>query len=133
MKFPLLIITFFVCTALTGCSDYRDGQYVEVDQEKQEMTSKKPSLEANVTVNGDTALVSVKTSMKISGKMFGKERKAGEGHIHMYLDDGEKQPITFSPVKLEDLSKGEHQLKLSLHNNDHTPYDVTKTITFTVN
>ncbi|WP_166241629.1 hypothetical protein [Paenibacillus turpanensis] len=91
----------------------------------------KPTLEVNVTVEGNQATVQIETDLNIENNL-GKERRKGEGHIHMYVDSGEKQSVVSKRVVLTELSKGEHSVKVSLHNNDHTPYDVTDSVAFEV-
>lgn len=59
-------------------------------------------------------------------------RESGEGHVHMYLDNGEKIGVKEGQKVFTDLAKGKHTLKVSLHNNDHTPYDVTNTFEFEI-
>jgi len=92
----------------------------------------KPSLDVQWKVEGRTLFAEIITDMHISPEHFGQARKTGEGHIHLYLDDGEKIVATYSHIELKDLPSGAHTLKVSLHNNDHTPYDVTKTIQFDI-
>lgn len=133
MKMSSFIISFLFCLILAACSDKHENHFVEVDSTNNETNIKKPALEAEVKVDGNSALIYVNTTMEISKKMYGKKKKDGQGHIHMYVDNGEKQAITVSPVRLENLTKGNHKVKISLHNNDHTPYDVTETISFIIN
>jgi hypothetical protein len=47
--------------------------------------------------------------------------KAGEGHYHIYINDGLVGPYTDTMVTLSDLPAGDHVLKVMLVNNDHTP------------
>jgi hypothetical protein len=130
MKKIFFYITFILTLTLVACSDTDKGEFVEVDSKNTGTESEKPSLTAKVEVDGNNALVY--TNLEISKKEYGKEKKHGQGHIHMYVDDGEKQGITATPVKLENLTIGSHKVKISLHNNDHTPYDVTKIINFAI-
>jgi hypothetical protein len=132
MKKIFFYITFILTLTLVACSDTDKGEFVEVDSKNTGTESEKPSLTAKVEVDGNNALVYVDTNLEISKKEYGKEKKHGQGHIHMYVDDGEKQGITATPVKLENLTIGSHKVKISLHNNDHTPYDVTKIINFAI-
>jgi hypothetical protein len=98
-----------------------------------ETTVKKPSLELTVDVSGHTATINFKTDLTISSQHYGKERVPGEGHIHMFVDDdGEKKVITENKYVLKDLTVGNHTVKVSLHNNDHTPYNVSKSVEFEV-
>lgn len=92
----------------------------------------KPTLDVEWTVEGNKLMIDVTTDMHISPEHYGQARKDGEGHIHMYLDDGEKIVATEGHKEFPDLPSGSHTLKISLHNNDHTPYDVTKTIEFDI-
>lgn len=92
----------------------------------------KPTLDIQWKVEGKTLIVDIATDMHISSEHAGQARKHGEGHIHMYLDNGEKTVLTENRTEFPNLPSGSHTLKISLHNNDHTPYDVTKTIKFDI-
>jgi hypothetical protein len=92
----------------------------------------KPSLALSVDVSGQTATIHFTTDLHISAEHYGKERVPGEGHIHLFLDDGEKKVITENTTVLKDLSVGKHNVKVSLHNNDHTPYNVSQSSDFEV-
>lgn len=91
-----------------------------------------PTLEVSAVVNGDAVTLQMTTDLKISKEHYDHQRVEGEGHIHISLDKGEKIVVTDKQKVLDHLSKGPHEVKVSLHNNDHTPYDVSKTITFDV-
>jgi hypothetical protein len=130
MKYVKYITVVLFAILLAACGN--DQGLSEVASEKEEHAEHKPFLEASAEVKGRNALIKVKTDMEISKKKFGKQRKHGQGHIHMYVDQGEKQGVTSSPILLENLSSGKHEVKISLHNNDHTPYDVTENLTFTI-
>jgi hypothetical protein len=115
------------CLLLTACSSgttVTTGAAAEQEQ--------KPSLDVKLTVTGNQVTVKVDTDIQISEEHYGKARKKGEGHIHMYLDDGEKIGVTEEKKVFKDLAPGKHTIKMSLHNNDHTPYDVTKSIDFDI-
>jgi hypothetical protein len=92
----------------------------------------KPTLDVKVQVHGNEATVNVFTDLHISPEHYGLARKDGEGHIHMYLDNGDKVGVKEAKKVFPNLSVGQHTIKVSLHNNDHTPYDVTKTVDFEV-
>jgi hypothetical protein len=94
--------------------------------------TKKPSLTLSYDVSGHTASIQINTDLTISVEHSGKERVPGEGHAHLFLDDGEKKVITDHKAVLKDLSVGKHNVKVSLHNNDHTPYNVSQSIDFEV-
>ncbi|MFD0697004.1 hypothetical protein ACFQZT_23320 [Paenibacillus sp. GCM10027628] len=91
-----------------------------------------PTLDVSANVNGDTATIQITTDLILSKEHYDQERKQGEGHIHYSVDDGDKQILIDTKKVLDHLSKGPHSVKVSLHNNDHTPYDVSKTISFEV-
>lgn len=91
-----------------------------------------PTLEVSAVVNGDAVTLTMTTDLKISKEHYDQQRVEGEGHVHISLDKGEKIVVTDKQKVLDHLSKGPHEVKVSLHNNDHTPYDVSKTITFDV-
>jgi hypothetical protein len=110
---------------ITACSSKKTAAPAET-------TVKKPSLELTVDVSGNTATVNFKTDLIISPQHYGKERVPGEGHMHLFLDDGEKQGITADKFVLKDLAVGKHTIKVSLHNNDHSPYNVSQTKDFEV-
>ncbi|TXK71806.1 hypothetical protein [Paenibacillus sp. N3.4] len=91
-----------------------------------------PTLEVNATVNGDNLNLAFTTDMIVSKEHYDHEKKQGEGHFHVALDQGEKITVTAKQQMFEHLSKGTHIVKVSLHNNDHTPYDVSKTVNFEI-
>jgi hypothetical protein len=92
----------------------------------------KPTLGVSMDVLGNQIKVFVDTDMRIAADRYGGARKSGEGHIHMYLDDGEKIGVKEAETVIRDVTPGKHTLKVSLHNNDHTPYDVTQKVTFEI-
>lgn len=126
---PYLFVIFLSCILLTACSSKKVSEIPDVKSANQ---AKKPSLEVELNTTGNQVTVKVNTDLAISKEHYGKERKSGEGHIHVYLDNGEKIAVTDEPPVFKDLTPGSHSLRVSLHNNDHTPYDVTKTIEFEI-
>lgn len=92
----------------------------------------KPTLEVKLDIQGDIVTTYVTTDLHISPEHYGQARVDGEGHIHMYLDGGEKVGVKAPKYVFPPIEKGDHTLKVSLHNNDHTPYDVTQTLKFTI-
>jgi hypothetical protein len=125
MKAIYLILA--CCLILTACGSKKtDHSTMAMDN------NGKPTMDVKTVVTGNEFSVDVVTSMKISPEHYGMARVTGEGHIHMYLDNGEKIGVKEGHKVFKDLASGHHTLKISLHNNDHTPYDVTKTIDFDV-
>jgi hypothetical protein len=125
MKVFYLILA--CCLVLTACGSNK------TDHSTMAMApNEKPTMDVKTVVTGNELSVDIVTSMKISTEHYGMARETGEGHIHMYLDNGEKIGVQEGHKVFKDLPSGRHTLKISLHNNDHTPYDVTKTIEFDV-
>lgn len=115
------------CLILTAC-----GNGAKSNSNDNAHAAHKPTLDVKLNVTGNQVTVTVDTDMTISPEHYGKGRKAGEGHIHMYLDDQNKISVTEGQHVFSDLATGKHKLKVSLHNNDHTPYDVTETYDFDI-
>jgi PBP1b-binding outer membrane lipoprotein LpoB len=92
----------------------------------------KPTLSVKTEVSGSSVTLQIETDLKLAPDNVGKARKAGEGHIHVSLDGGEKITVSQHTHTLKDLSKGPHKLNVSLHNNDHTPYEVGQALDFEV-
>jgi hypothetical protein len=118
-------ILALVVLLITSCSSKKATAPAET-------TGKKPSLEVTVDVSGRTATARLKTDLIINPEHLGKARVDGEGHYHISWDDKEKQTISDNQQVVNDLSVGKHNVKVSLHNNDHTPYNVSKSIDFEV-
>lgn len=92
----------------------------------------KPTLVMRIETSGSTATIFLDTNLKIAKDHVGMGRKSGEGHAHLYVDDGEKITVKSNKYTIENLAPGKHKVKLSLHNNDHTPYDVSKQVEFDI-
>lgn len=121
-----LLAVIAACLLFTGCSSAGTAQTGAAAHDH------KPELDVKLAISGSQVTVTIASDMHISPEHLGQARKQGEGHIHIYLDNGEKIVATTGEQVLKDLDKGPHTLKVSLHNNDHTPYDVTKTIDFEI-
>jgi len=59
--------------------------------------------------------------LMLNSSAIGMENMVGEGHYHILINDVLIGPYTDTMVSLEGLPAGDHILKVSLHNNDHTP------------
>lgn len=121
-----LLLAFAACLIFAGCSTGGSAQTGAAAHDH------KPTLDVKLDISGRQITVKVISDMRISAEHVGQTRAQGEGHIHMYLDDGEKTIVTGGEQTFKDLAPGTHTLKISLHNNDHTPYDVTKTMNFEI-
>ncbi|QGQ94244.1 hypothetical protein EHS13_04640 [Paenibacillus psychroresistens] len=129
MKVMYLILA--CCLVLTACGSKK--KEMEMDHSTMVMDANhKPTMEVKTEVKGTELDVDVTTNMMISPEHYGMARENGEGHIHMYLDNGEKIGVKEGHKVFKDLKPGPHILKISLHNNDHTPYDVTQTVEFDI-
>ncbi|GGA07904.1 hypothetical protein GCM10008018_62010 [Paenibacillus marchantiophytorum] len=113
-----------VALLISGCGSTKSNKTTE--------SVYKPTLDASIEINGDTATLKLTTDLKLSREHYDQVRKEGEGHVHLSFDKGEKEILTEKVKVYEHVSKGQHEIKVSLHNNDHTPYDVSKTVTFEV-
>lgn len=120
----LLIVS---CLILTACSTTKTNSGASQQHE-----GHKPTMDVTWKVSGNQITVKVDTDLHISPEHYGQARQDGEGHIHMYLDNGEKIGVKSGEKVFPNLKPGIHTLKVSLHNNDHTPYDVTKTFDFEI-
>ena len=119
-----------VIILLAGCSQ---NTMSELNMPEPAEHIVKPNLDVQIETSGRTATITVITDMLIMEEHIGKARKPGEGHIHLYVDKENKITVKSEKYIIEDLEPGKHVVKVSLHNNDHTPYDVAKKIEFEIN
>lgn len=57
----------------------------------------------------------------------------GEGHFHVWIDDGNEQRGAKTTFTFENVAPGQHTVRAELHKGDHSLYlDTTKTVTFTL-
>jgi hypothetical protein len=96
--------------------------------------SDQPTLHMRVDVKSNSAIVHFDTTrFKISPEHYSQAHVPGEGHIHLFLDGNPtKIAVKENTYQLKDLAKGKHQLKASLHTNNHQPYNVEDTIEFEI-
>lgn len=88
-----------------------------------------------ITTDGETA--DVKVTLGTIGLIIknpGGKAKAGEGHFHIWIDDGKSTVVASKTYTLQNIQLGEHTLNVELVNNDHTSYipKIMKTAAFTV-
>lgn len=128
-----LYLILACCLILTACSSKQTEMEAGMDHSSMSMDADhKPTMDVKTVITGTELAIDITTDMMISADNYGKAREMGEGHIHMYLDNGEKIGVKEGHKVFKDLTVGHHILKVSLHNNDHTPYDVTQTIEFDI-
>jgi hypothetical protein len=125
----MTLAAIFVIGLLAGCSQ---NAMSELNMPEPAEHFHKPDLDVQIETSGRTATITVTTDMIITEENIGKARKTGEGHIHLYIDNGKKIALISDKYIVEDLEPGMHKVKISLHNNDHTPYDVAKQLEFEI-
>jgi hypothetical protein len=120
-KHPLLITLLIL---LTACGFKSDDEFHVIDESEMSQTENKPELNIDVEIINNQAILIVDTNLRISEENYGGQMKQGEGHIHVYVNNGKKQAITAFRYILKDVKPGHNVVRVSLHNNDHTPYGV---------
>lgn len=125
----MTLAAIFAIVWLAGCSQ---NTMSELNMPEPAEHIDKPDLDVQIETSGRTATITVTTDMTITKENIGKARKPGEGHIHLYVDNGKKISVISDKYIVEDLEPGMHKVKISLHNNDHTPYDVAKQLEFEI-
>lgn len=76
-------------------------------------------------VNGDLVVEAKISGFILDQEAIGKAKVEGRGHWHLYIDDKlagftAADTITVSQDKLAEFSSGIHEIKIELHNNDHS-------------
>jgi hypothetical protein len=120
-KLNLLI---FILLLLTACNAHSGEEFEVIDETNTSIKESRPELDIKIKVVENQAILFVDTDLLISKVHYGKERKEGEGHVHVYVNNGEKQAITTFRYVLKGVKPGKNIVRVSLHNNDHTPYGV---------
>lgn len=84
-----------------------------------------PALDVNYTLEQDDLRLQLTVRhFSFSLENMGKENKAGEGHVHLYLD-GKKVAKIFEPTYvLQDIPPGKHEVMVELAHNNHDSYGV---------
>lgn len=69
--------------------------------------------------------INIKTSnFEFSPENVNSEHVLGEGHAHLYIDDIKITRVYSNWYHIPELSKGEHNIKVTLNSNDHRDYTV---------
>ncbi|NEW08795.1 hypothetical protein GK047_22625 [Paenibacillus sp. SYP-B3998] len=117
-------------TGLTGVSKVTStvAQPSKESSIKTAPAGTKPSIDAQINLDGRNATISYKTSnFQLSTDHMDKKNVQGEGHLHLYVDGKQKAMLgTNAPVKLTNLTAGKHEIKLELQQNDHSDTNVEK-------
>lgn len=81
---------------------------------------------AGQTVSGPLDVRAQVTNFTLDGTKIGTPPQAGIGHWHVYVDNkyaglSVSDVVTIPNDALPDIAAGQHEIKVQLHNNDHTP------------
>jgi hypothetical protein len=126
-KWFLILTTLLLL--LTACG--ANGEQFTILKENNTLAQEvKPELKIDVRIVKGKAILFVNTDLIVSQDHYGKALKQGEGHIHVYVNNGAKQGVAELPYELKDVKQGVNLIRVSLHNNDHTPYGVYETLEF---
>ncbi len=118
---------------LTACNTQSHNDFEVVEEGTSSNQEKKPSLHAELKKQDGKVFLYVETDLVVSKENYGAKKINGQGHIHVYVNNGEKQGVTIFPHELKNLEEGTNHIKVSLHNNDHTPYGVSETLEIEMN
>ncbi|RFU63755.1 hypothetical protein [Peribacillus glennii] len=119
-----------VLLLITACNTHAHERLEVIEENAAKKKQYKPKLDVKVEVEGHKAILFIDTDLRISKDKYGGEKKEKEGHIHVYVNNGQKQGVTQLRIELKDVKKGSNEVRVSLHNNDHTPYGVFRTVNF---
>jgi len=91
-------------------------------------------VDANAKAQKKAATVEVKvTGIKLVDPAAAKEKpKAGQGHLHYQLDSDPIIATTATKLSFHELPPGQHQVKVMLAANDHSPLGPEQTLTVVV-
>lgn len=113
---------------LTACNTHTSHDFEVVDENSSKNKEDKPTLHTELEKKEGKVFLTIETDLVVSKENYGSKKINGQGHIHVYVNNGEKQGVTSFPHELTNLKPGSNQVKVSLHNNDHTPYGVSETL-----
>lgn len=90
--------------------------------------------EAGAVIRGDTLDLAIELDGATLSDVATTDLQPDEGHLHVLLDDQLVSMTSGLKQSLEDLSPGEHLLKVEFVANDHAPFDprVISAVSFTV-
>ncbi len=61
------------------------------------------------------------TGFVLDAPAIGNAPEQGRGHVHVDVDGSNYAASAADSIAMTDLLKGNHTIRVSLHNNDHTP------------
>ena len=136
------VITLLAVVALAflvSCGkDGEDAQAPEQEQETAEATSSGPKVKVNADKThavqpGDEITLTIEVSgFTLDPAKMDQANEDGVGHYRVYLDNASGEDYlaqgannTMKITIPETITDGSHDLRVVLHNNDHTPLDPT--------
>lgn len=90
-----------------------------------EATVATPTISITEPVDGDTVETSFDVAVEIENFTLAPDKveganAEGEGHYHVWVDGEYVSPGVAETTTLADIAAGEHEVMVSLQNNDHT-------------
>jgi hypothetical protein len=138
MKKGILGCLFFALWILTGCGQADETQQdngLKVNAAETAMSEQPtPTLDLIVEMmDGRAKVLLITGNFRFAPDKTNQKPVFGEGHAHLWLNGQVKHTtITEEEVVLNHLPPGEHKLSIALHHNNHSPYEVEKTVIFTI-
>jgi hypothetical protein len=81
----------------------------------------KMPMDGHIQYTDDLMVEVMIENFTMNASAIGMDNMPGEGHYHIYINDGLVGPYTDLMVLIEDLPDGMHMMKVELVNNDHSP------------
>lgn len=142
MRKMILVLLVLGIVLLSGCFEQQPSQTANnttVENKtapvvQPSFTIVAPEENEQITVDGKSGSVSLILSTKNLVLRSGGEKKIGEGHFLVSLDDNEPIELYEKTYTFEDVPEGDHIITVELVHNDGTHYTprITKTVKFTV-
>ena len=133
------VITLLAAVALTlvvSCG--KDGEQAKAPDQKQDTTTAGPTVKVNADKThavqpGDEITLTIEVSgFTLDPAKMDQANEEGVGHYRVYLDNASGQDYlaqgadnTLKITVPETITDGSHDIRVVLHNNDHTPLDPT--------
>ena len=133
LLFPLLLLPYYKLSAIkyknrtAHAREFTTMDMAMADDEHMHMPIEVPdnvvAPSVNLTVDADPIggynLQFLLENFRLTPERAGEDNRWGEGHLHLYLN-GEKIARVYSPwYHLSDLPAGVHELRVTLHANNH--------------
>ena len=136
-KNVITLLTVISMTFFVSCGkDGEDAQAPEQKQDTAEATSTGPSVKVSADKThavqpGDEITLTIEVSgFTLDPAKMDQANEAGVGHYRIYLDSASGEDYlaqgaddTMKVTIPETITDGSHDLRVVLHNNDHTPLD----------